>query len=87
MGHPLRGVRFRSPYTEELSDCTIPGEQSDFTGTISDDNNYITLNFQKGLFQAERDAGLFFGLDSCTGVTKIGEMPEKIVLRRSSSRN
>lgn len=75
-------MRYRDPFIEGVSDCTIPGDQSEFTGTVSEDGNHITLDFQKGMYQADRNAGLFFGLDSCTGVTKIGEMPENYVLTR-----
>jgi len=81
-GFSIKGMRYRGPFAEGLSDCTIPGDQSEFTGAVSEDGNRITLIFQKGLYQADRDAGLFFGLDSCTGVTKLGEMPEKYVLTR-----
>jgi len=81
-GFSIKGMRYRGPFTEGLSDCTIPGDQSEFTGTVSEDGNRITLNFQRGLYRADRDAGLFFGLDSCTGVTKTGEMPETYVLTR-----
>jgi tetratricopeptide (TPR) repeat protein len=84
-GLSIKGMRYRGPFTEGLSDCTIPGDQSEFTGTVSEDGTRITLIFQKGLYQANRDAGLFFGLDSCTGVTKLGEMPEKYVLTRKEA--
>ncbi|MCX5806152.1 MAG: PDZ domain-containing protein [Proteobacteria bacterium] len=81
-GFSIKGMRYRGPFTEGVSDCTIPGDQSEFTGTVSEDGNNITLNFQKGLYQADRDAGIFFGLDSCTGVTKTGDMPQTYVLTR-----
>ncbi len=81
-GLSIKGMRYRGPFTEGVSNCTIPGDQSEFTGTVSEDGNRIALNFQKGLYQADRDAGLFFGLDSCTGVTKTGDMPGTYVLTR-----
>lgn len=81
-GYSIKGMRHRSPFTEGVSSCTIPVDQSEFTGTVSEDGNRITINFQKGMYQADRDAGLFFGLDSCTGVKKTGEMPETYVLTR-----
>jgi hypothetical protein len=81
-GFSIKGMRHRGPFTEGVSGCTIPVDQSEFTGAVSEDGNRITLNFQKGMYQADRDAGLFFGLDSCTGVKKTGEMPETYVLTR-----
>ena len=81
-GFSIKGMRHRGPFTEGVSDCTIPGDQSEFTGTVSEDGNRITFDFRMGMFQADRDAGLFFGLDSCTGVTKTGEMPVTYVLTR-----
>lgn len=81
-GYSIKGMRHRSPFTEGVSSCTIPVDQSEFTGTVSEDGNRLTINFQKGMYQADRDAGLFFGLDSCTGVTKTGEMPETYVFTR-----
>jgi hypothetical protein len=81
-GFSIQGIRYRSSYMEGVSDCTIPVDQSEFTGTVSQDGNRITLTFQKGMYQADRDAGLFFGLDSCTGVTKTGEIQETYVLMR-----
>ncbi|MEI6154123.1 MAG: PDZ domain-containing protein, partial [Deltaproteobacteria bacterium] len=81
-GFSIQGIRYRSSYMEGVSDCTIPVDQSEFTGTVSQDGNRITLTFQKGIYQADRDAGLFFGLDSCTGVTRTGEIQETYVLMR-----
>lgn len=81
-GISIKGMRHRGPFTEGVSDCTIPVDESEFTGTVSEDAKRITLNFFKGMYQADRDAGLFFGLDSCTGVTKTGEMPQMYVLTR-----
>jgi len=81
-GPSIRGIRYRGPYTEEVSKCTIPGDQSEFTGSISEDGNRITLEFQMNTYQADRDAGPFFGLDSCTDVTTTGEMPVKMVLMK-----
>jgi hypothetical protein len=81
-GLSIQGIRYRSSYMEGVSDCMIPADESDFKGTVSEDGNFISLNFQKGMYQADRDAGLFFGLDSCTGVTKTGEMSETYVLMK-----
>lgn len=84
-GGSIKGTRTRAAFSEGLSDCTIPVDQGEFTGTVSEEGKQITLNFQVGQYQADRDAGPFFGMDSCTGVTKTGELPGTLVFRRSES--
>ncbi len=81
-GSSIKGTRTRGSFIEGLSDCTIPDDQGEFTGTVSEDGKQLTLNFQVGQFQVDRDAGLLPGLDSCTGVTKTGELPGTLVFRR-----
>ncbi len=81
-GLSIKGIRHRSSYIEETSECRIPDEQSEFTGTVSEDSNRITLNFQKSMYQADCELGLLPGLGSCTSVQKIGESPREIVLTR-----
>jgi hypothetical protein len=81
-GSSIKGTRTRGAFTEGVSSCAVPIDQGEFTGTVSDDGKQLTLNFQIGQYQADRDAGLFFGLDSCTGVTKTGELPRTLVFRR-----
>lgn len=82
-GSSIKGTRSRASFTEGLSDCTIPVDQGEFTGTVSEDGKQLTLNFQVGQFQADRDAGPFFGMDSCTGVTKTGELPSTLVFSKA----
>jgi hypothetical protein len=81
-GSSVKGIRSRGAFIEGVSDCTIPVDQGEFTGTVSEDGQQITLNFQIGQFQVDRDAGPFFGMDSCTGVAKSGESPSTLVFRR-----
>jgi hypothetical protein len=81
-GTAIKGTRTRAAFTEGLSECTIPVDQGEFTGTVSEDGKQITLSFQVGQFQADRDAGPFFGMDSCTGVTKLGEQAATLVFKR-----
>ena len=83
-GSSIKGTRTRSAFTEGVSSCTVPVDQGEFTGTVSEDGKQLTLSFQIGQFQADRDAGLFFGLDSCTGVTKTGESPSTLVFSRAN---
>jgi hypothetical protein len=84
-GSSIKGTRTRGAFTEGVSSCAVPVDQGEFTGTVSEDGNQLTLtlNFQIGQYQADRDAGLFFGLDSCTGVTKTGELPATLVFKKS----
>ncbi len=82
-GSSIKGTRTRGAFTEGVSSCAVPVDQSEFTGTVSDDGKQLTLNFQIGQYQADRDAGLFFGLDSCTGVMKTGEQPATLVFKKS----
>ncbi len=78
-GAAIKGIWRRAPYKDEKSDCTIPGDQSEFTGTVGDDGATIRLKFVRSRYNAEY-TGVFFGLETCTGVNKTGEMPEEIVL-------
>ncbi|OPY10183.1 MAG: Carboxy-terminal processing protease CtpA precursor [Syntrophaceae bacterium PtaU1.Bin231] len=78
-GAAIKGTWRRAPYKDEKSDCTIPGDQSEFTGTVSEDGATIRLKFIRSRYNAEY-TGVFFGLETCTGVNKTGEMPEEIVL-------
>jgi hypothetical protein len=82
-GSSIKGTRTRGAFTEGLSDCTIPVDQGEFTATVSEDGKQLTFNFQVGQFQADRDAGPFFGMDSCTGVTKTGELPGTLVFSKA----
>lgn len=84
-GSSIKGTRTRGAFTEGVSSCAVPVDQGEFTGTVSDDGKQLTLNFQIGQYQADRDAGLFFGLDSCTGVTKTGEQPSTLVFKKSGA--
>lgn len=81
-GSSIKGTRTRGSFIEGLSSCTVPVDQGEFTGTVSEDGKQLTLNFQVGQFQVDRDAGPFFGMDSCTGVTKTGELPGTLVFGR-----
>lgn len=82
-GSSIKGTRSRGAFTEGLSSCTVPADQGEFTGTVSEDGKQLTLNFQVGQFQVDRDAGPFFGMDSCTGVTKTGELPGTLVFSKA----
>ncbi|MBP8696548.1 MAG: PDZ domain-containing protein [Syntrophobacterales bacterium] len=75
----IKGMWRRAPYKEDESGCTIPGDQSEFTATVGDDGSTIALKYVRSRYNAEY-VGVFFGLETCTGVTKTGEMPEEIVL-------
>ncbi len=46
---------------------------------MSEDGATIRLKFIRSRYNAEY-TGVFFGLETCTGVNKTGEMPEEIVL-------
>jgi hypothetical protein len=81
-GSSIKGTRTRAAFMEEVSDCTVPVDQGEFTGTVSEDGKQLTLNFQVSQFQLDRDIGPFFGMDSCTGVTKTGELPGTLVFKR-----
>ena len=75
----IKGMWRRAPFREDKSSCTIPGDQSEFTGTVGDDGATIRLKFVRSSYVADYTS-VFIGLENCTGVNKTGEMPEEIVL-------
>jgi Tfp pilus assembly protein PilF len=77
----IKGTWRRAPYKEDKSGCTIPGDQSEFTGTVGDGGATIALKYVRSSYVAEYVA-VFMGLENCTSVTKTGEMAEQIVLIR-----